>query len=94
MQSKRREREQAIAFRQQGLSYSEIRQRVPVAKSSLSVWLRQVGLSEWQRQRLRIESGLLGARVRRSVMYCVFNASHALTRMPVKKPGGCSGSKK
>ncbi len=53
MQSKRREREQAIAFRQQGLSYSEIRQRVPVAKSSLSVWLRQVGLSEWQRQRLQ-----------------------------------------
>lgn len=53
MQSKRREREQAIAFRQQGLSYSEIRRRVPVAKSSLSRWLRQVGLPDWQQQRLR-----------------------------------------
>jgi hypothetical protein len=53
MRSKRRERERAIALRQRGLSYSEIRRRVPVAKSSLSVWLRQVGLLEWQRQRLR-----------------------------------------
>ena len=53
MQSKRRERVQAIAFRQQGLSFSEIRRRVPVAKSSFSIWLRQVGLPEWQQQRLR-----------------------------------------
>ncbi len=53
MRSKRRERERAIALRQRGLSYSEIRRRVPVAKSSLSVWLRQVGLLEWQQQRLR-----------------------------------------
>lgn len=53
MHSKWREREQALAFRRQGLSYSEIRRRVPVAKSSLSLWLRQVGLSAWQQQRLR-----------------------------------------
>src|SRR5712692_7971739 len=56
MQSKRREHEQAIAFRQQGLSYSEIRHRVPVAKSSLSIWLRQVGLPEWQHEKANISA--------------------------------------
>lgn len=52
MRAKRLEREQAIALRRQGLSYSEIRRRVPVSKSSLSVWLRSVGLLEWQQDRL------------------------------------------
>lgn len=52
MRAKHLEREQAIALRRQGLSYSEIRRRVPVSKSSLSVWLRSVGLLEWQQQRL------------------------------------------
>src|SRR5574341_1543113 len=52
MRAKRLERQQAIALRREGLSYSEIRRRVPVSKSSLSVWLRSVGLVEWQQQRL------------------------------------------
>ncbi len=52
MRAKRLERQQAITFRRQGFSYSEIRRRVPVSKSSLSVWLRSVGLLEWQQQRL------------------------------------------
>ncbi len=45
-------REKAIKFRRQGLSYSEILRRVPVAKSTLSLWLRSVGLSKRQKQRL------------------------------------------
>jgi hypothetical protein len=52
MRAKHREREQAIALRRKGLSYREIRGRVPVAKSSLSLWLREVGLAKRQIQRL------------------------------------------
>ncbi len=46
------ERERAIELRRHGLSYREIRAQVPVAKSTLSLWLRQVGLAKAQRQRL------------------------------------------
>jgi len=39
-------------LRRQGLSYSEVLKQIPVAKSTLSLWLRSVGLSKRQRQRL------------------------------------------
>jgi len=42
----------AVKLRKQGLSYSEILKQVPVAKSTLSLWLRAVGLSKQQYQRL------------------------------------------
>lgn len=42
----------AIALRKKGLSYNEIRQRVPVSKSSLSLWLKHVRLSPKHRARL------------------------------------------
>jgi len=45
-------KEKAINLRKQGLSYSEILKKVPVAKSTLSLWLRSVGLSKRQKQRL------------------------------------------
>lgn len=38
-------KERAIALRKQGLSYGEILRKIPVAKSTLSLWLRSVGLS-------------------------------------------------
>lgn len=46
-------REEAIALRLQGLSYNEIRQQLPVAKSSLSEWLRGIPLAKHQVERLR-----------------------------------------
>ncbi len=52
MVTKFKEREKAISLRKRGLSYSEILQQVPVAKSSLSLWLHSVGLSKRQKQRL------------------------------------------
>lgn len=52
MIAKFEEREKAIALRKQGFSYSEILKRIPVAKSSLSLWLHSVGLSKRQKQRL------------------------------------------
>lgn len=45
-------KQKAIDLRTQGLSYSEILKQVLVAKSTLSLWLREVGLSKKQKQRL------------------------------------------
>ena len=39
-------------LRKQGFSYREILKHIPVAKSTLSLWLRSVGLSRRQKQRL------------------------------------------
>ena len=49
---KGRLRGRAINLRREGLSYSEILQKIPVAKSTLSLWLRSVRLSRKQTQRL------------------------------------------
>lgn len=43
---------QAIALRKQGLSYNEIRQKVPVAKSTLSLWLKTILIKKEYRERL------------------------------------------
>ncbi len=45
-------KEKAINLRREGKSYSEILAQVPVAKSTLSDWLRSVKLSKMQIQRL------------------------------------------
>jgi transcriptional regulator with XRE-family HTH domain len=50
--AKLKEKEKAIKLRKQGLSYSEILKQVSVSKSTLSLWLRSVGLTERQKQRL------------------------------------------
>ncbi len=45
-------KEKAIILRKNGLSYTEILKKVPIAKSTLSDWLHSVGLSKHQKQRL------------------------------------------
>lgn len=58
----------AISLRNKGLSYREILTEVPVAKSTLSLWLRSVGLSKRQLQRLserKRQAALKGAARRR-----------------------------
>lgn len=52
MQTKVKQKKLAEKLRKQGLSYSEIMKSVPVAKSSLSLWLRDISLSSKQRERL------------------------------------------
>lgn len=52
MIKKEKERIRAIGLRKKGLSYREILEKIPVAKSSLSLWLQSVGLSKKQKQRL------------------------------------------
>lgn len=54
-------KEKAINLRRRGLSYSDILQQIPVAKSTLSLWLRAVNLSKKQKQKLT-EKKLIAAR--------------------------------
>ena len=49
----RDKREEAIRLRKQGFSFSEIRGFVPVSKSSLSLWLKDILLTKEQVHRLR-----------------------------------------
>lgn len=46
------ERKKAIELRKQGFSYNEIRERIVVSKSTLSLWLRSVGLAKRHIRRL------------------------------------------
>lgn len=50
--SKPLEKAKAIELRKAGLSYREIRAQVSVSKATLSLWLKTVGLSTPQKQRL------------------------------------------
>src|SRR3989344_8520186 len=45
-------KKQAIKLRNQGLSYGEIRKQINVAKSSLSLWLKDIELSPEHKKRL------------------------------------------
>ena len=68
MQSKLKEKERAIQLRRNGLSYREILDQIPVAKSSLSLWLRSVKLAKRQKQRLtakRLAAVIRGGAVKR-----------------------------
>lgn len=47
------EKQRAIELRKQGYSYREIRERVPVAKSSLSLWLKDLPLTKDEKQVLK-----------------------------------------
>ena len=64
------EKNKAIELRKQGLSYKEILEQISVAKSSLSLWLRNVGLSKKQKQRLtekKLKSALRGAKRKKEI---------------------------
>lgn len=66
---KLKEKGEAIKLRKKGYSYSEILKEVPVAKSTLSLWLRSVGLAKRQKQRLtkkRLAAALRGALKRKN----------------------------
>lgn len=61
-------KERAIQMRRQGKSYGEILAEIPVAKSTLSLWLRSVDLSKRQFQQnteKRTAAALRGAHARR-----------------------------
>ena len=57
----RSRKNRAIELRRKGFSYSDILKEIIVAKSTLSLWLRSVGLSKQQKQKLS-EKKLAGMR--------------------------------
>lgn len=48
-----KDHEKAISFREQGMSYSQIKKKLKVSKSTLSLWLRDYPLSEQRIRELR-----------------------------------------
>ncbi len=63
------EKEKAIKLRKSGLSYSEVLKEIPVAKSTLSLWLKEVGLNKGQKQRLtqkKLDAAYRGAMTRKN----------------------------
>ncbi|MFA6376220.1 MAG: hypothetical protein WCX69_02345 [Candidatus Paceibacterota bacterium] len=52
MLAKESEKTNAISLRKQGLTYDEILKQVPVAKSTLSLWLREIGLAKASKQKI------------------------------------------
>ena len=65
---KTREKIKAVNLRKSGKTYSEILKIVPVAKSTLSIWLREVGLSKVQKQTItkkRTDAAFRGAMIRK-----------------------------
>ncbi|MBN3033499.1 MAG: hypothetical protein JW873_05330 [Candidatus Saganbacteria bacterium] len=59
-----KEQTKAISLRKKGYTYREILKQIPVAKSTLSLWLRDVGLSKRQIHRItekKLAAGRRGA---------------------------------
>ena len=82
------EKERAIALRREGLSYREILSKVSVAKSTLGLWFKDVGLSQEQKQRLtqkRIDAALRGAAKRREQRILATQQSVRLAREEFKR---------
>lgn len=74
MITKTKEKEKAVRLRKDGFSYSEILKEVPVAKSTLSLWLKSVGLSKPQEQRLtekRLDAILRGAKAKKEQKFTI-----------------------
>ncbi len=70
----------AITLRKEGKVYSEILKEVPVAKSTLSLWLREVGLAFPQVQRItekKIAGQKKGAEARRTQRIAIQNSIFA-----------------
>lgn len=88
MIEKTKEKSLAIKLRKQGLSYNEILKQVPVAKSTLSLWLRSVGLAKRQKQRLtekRIRGQQKAAQVKREQRITITKEIKRRARKEIKK---------
>jgi hypothetical protein len=62
------QKKRAIEMRNEGKTYHEIRVEIPVAKSTLSLWFKDFGLSVPQKQRItqkRKDASLRGAKARK-----------------------------
>lgn len=81
-------KDQAIALRRAGKSYTEIQTEVPVSKGTLSYWIKNISLSPSERKRLREKMNTAGAKalIRRNKYQTVLAAQRALkTRTAAQK---------
>lgn len=78
MQSKEAEKQKAIELRKQGLTYREILEQLPVAKSSLSLWFSDMPLSKEEKNVLkkRKDSNITKGRI----MAAASNRKHKVAR--------------
>jgi transcriptional regulator with XRE-family HTH domain len=86
--AKLKEKTKAIKLRKKGLSYSEILKKIPVAKSTLSLWLRSVGLSKTQKQRLtkkKLVAALRGSEVKKKQRLLITKEIRDKARKDIKK---------
>ncbi len=91
MVEKNQEKEKAINFRREGLSYSEILKKVPVAKSTLSLWLRNIGLAVKQKQRLtekRLAAAKRGGIAKRNYRQAITEQIKSKARLDLKSISG------
>lgn len=85
---KLQEKEKAIKLRKQGFSYSEILKEIPVAKSTVSLWLRSVGLAKKQKQRItekRIAAALRGAKAKKEKRIALVKEIKDKARKEIRK---------
>lgn len=76
MREKTELKQKAIVMRKEGNTYSEILEKIPVAKSTLSLWFHGVGLAKHQRQRLtqkKLEAGRRGGEAKRKLRVAYSN---------------------
>ncbi len=88
MLAKNQEKNKAIELRKQGLSYREILEQVPVAKSSLSLWLKNVKLAENQKQRLtekKLASARRGAQKMKDIRIALTKVIKDKARKEIRK---------
>jgi hypothetical protein len=78
MQAKESEKQKAIELRKQGLTYREILEQLPVAKSSLSLWFSDMPLSKEEKNVLkkRRDSNISKGRI----MAAASNRKHKIAR--------------
>jgi hypothetical protein len=84
-------KENAINLRKHGFTYSEIIAQIPIAKSTLSEWLHDVGLSKNQKRRItekKIASALRGSRKRHEQRLALIQKISEETSNDIKKLGG------
>ena len=84
------ERKLAIQLRKEGKTYNEIMEIIPIAKSTLSEWLKSVQLAKPQVQRItnrRIEARLRGSKARHDKRLSEIDS---LLKKGVEKVGGIS----
>lgn len=77
---------QAIELRRNGFSYSEILKEIPVAKSTLSLWLHSVELAQAQKQRLtekRLWAAKKGGEAKRNQRLSITNEIKSLAKQDI-----------